>query len=239
MNMEAKTIYPGSGGVPSALNQGIAASFALTKELQDMMVITGASGTGKTCAARHFQQIVPAVWLATMTPAPASLAGGLDRVARAMGIDGVAHRVARLEEAIVARAFGTGGLLIVDEAQHLSMAALEGLCRLQDQAQTGIVVMGGETLAARLMGWPWRSCNPIGRFLDLGQPEEEDVTRLLTAWDVPGKVRELCHWISRQTGALHVLKSILRVALLSAGNEGQDLAESHIKAAWSNLRGAV
>jgi DNA transposition AAA+ family ATPase len=239
MNMEAKTIYPGSGVVPSALNQGIVTSFALTKELQDMMVITGASGTGKTCAARHYQQTVPAVWLATMTPASASLAGCLDRVARAMGIKGVPHRVARLEEAIVAHAFGTGGPLIVDEAQHLSMAALEGLCRLQDQAQTGIVIMGGETLTARLTGWPWRSCNPIGRFLGLGQPEEEDVTRLLTAWDVPGKVRELCHWISRQPGAFHVLKSILRVALLKADHEGQDLTEVHVKAAWSDLRGTA
>lgn len=73
----------------------------------------------------------------------------------------------------------------------------------------------------------------------LERPEEGDVARLLAAWDVPGKVRELCHWISRQPGALHVLRSILRIALLLAENEGQDLAESHVKAAWSDLRGAA
>lgn len=239
MNMKSQ-LFPNSAGVvPDALNQGILSAFSLTQELQDMMVITGAAGTGKTSAARHYQQCARTVWLATMTPASASLAGCLERVAWAMGIEGMAHRVSRLEEAIAGRAFGTGGLLIVDEAQHLSGAALEGLCRLGDQAQIGTVIMGGEAFAARLSGWTWRACTPIGRHLALERPEEGDVARLLAAWDVPGKVRELCHWISRQPGALHVLRSILRIALLLAENEGQDLAESHVKAAWSDLRGAA
>lgn len=236
MNSEVKAIRSYSGVIPSALNPGVVAGFALTRELQDMMVITGASGTGKTCAARYYQQTTRGVWLVTMTPASANLACCLSRVARAVGIEDEPHRVARLEEAIVSRALGTGGLLIVDEAQHLHMAALEGLCRLQDQAQIGIVIMGGETFAARLTNWTWRTCTPIGRFLALKLPEEGDVTRLLAAWDVPYGVMELCHWISRQRGALHALKSILRAAMFMADNEEQELTESHIKAAWCDLR---
>ncbi|MEL7641029.1 MAG: AAA family ATPase [Solidesulfovibrio sp.] len=239
MNMKSQ-LFPNSAGVvPDALNQGILSAFSLTQELQDMMVITGAAGTGKTSAARHYQQCARTVWLATMTPASASLAGCLERVARAMGIEGTAHRVSRLDEVITARAFGTGGLLIVDEAQHLSVAALEGLCRLQDQAQIGTVIMAAKCSQRASPVGRGELASPIGRHLALERPEEGDVARLLAAWDVPGKVRELCHWISRQPGALHVLRSILRIALLLAENEGQDLAESHVKAAWSDLRGAA
>ena len=80
--------------------------------------------TGMSCAAcaARVEKAVSAV--------PGVTSVSVSLLTNAMGIEGTAHRVSRLEEVIAARVFGTGGLLIVDEAQHLSGAALEGLCRL-------------------------------------------------------------------------------------------------------------
>ena len=53
---------------------------------------------------------------------------------------------------IVQRLQGTKGLLIIDEAQHLSLLALESLRSIHDATACGLVLMGNESVYANLSG---------------------------------------------------------------------------------------
>ena len=53
---------------------------------------------------------------------------------------------------IVQRLQGTKGLLILDEAQHLMLPALESLRSIHDATACGLVLMGNEAVYSRLSG---------------------------------------------------------------------------------------
>ena len=53
---------------------------------------------------------------------------------------------------IVQRLQGTKGLLILDEAQHLMLPALESLRSIYDTTECGLVLMGNEAVYSRLSG---------------------------------------------------------------------------------------
>ena len=112
-----------------------------------MGAIVGAPGIGKSQALAHYAAATPDVAMATMTATTASLTGSLARVFEAIEGDGpVRHsRPATLFDAIVAAIRTKPGgryLLIVDEAQELSPAALNELRFIHDETGCGIVVAG-------------------------------------------------------------------------------------------------
>src|ERR1035437_1267786 len=49
-------------------------------------------------------------------------------------------------------ACGTGGLLVIDEAQHLSVAALDQIRSIHDATDLGIALVGNQQVYARLTG---------------------------------------------------------------------------------------
>jgi DNA transposition AAA+ family ATPase len=117
----------------------------------DFVVITGASGLGKTMTCEAYQKRAPSVWIVTCQPCISTPRAILQRIMDEFcGSDRVAgYRVAG---AIVKRMQGTGGLLIVDEAQHLSSAALDQLRTIYDLAGIGIALVGNPTIYSRLEG---------------------------------------------------------------------------------------
>lgn len=208
----------------------------------DVSVIYGGAGVGKTCTAIKYQADNPSVWIATMTPATASLATCLERIALAVGIREVPQGALRIESAIVDKIRGTGGLLIVDEAQHLSRPALEGVRSLHDASQIGIALIGNESVYAQLTGGARQAhfaqlFSRIGRRLRLNGPEEADVDAILDAWRVPMEAKKLCVMVAKQNGALRGLTKTLRWAWMMAKGEERPLCSSHVKVAWQDLGG--
>ena len=208
----------------------------------DVSVIYGGAGVGKTCTALKYQSDNPNVWIATMTPATASLAASFERVAVAVGIREVPTVALRIESAIVEKVRGTGGLLIVDEAQHLSRPALEGIRSLHDATQMGIALLGNESVYAQLTGGARQAhfaqlFSRIGRRLRLNGPEDGDVDALLDAWKVPGEAKKLCAMVAKQNGALRGLTKTLRWASLLAKGEEKPFGATHVKVAWNELGG--
>lgn len=216
-------------------------TLSYAQALPDIAVVYGGPGTGKTCAARQYVSTGVHVWMATMTPATSGVVPALEEVCAAIGIP-AANGAAPLHRAIVQRVTGTGGLLIVDEAQHLIPAALDQLRSIHDAGSIGLVLMGSRDLHTRMAGGEAattleRLRARIGRRLALNTPTSGDAGALADAYGVPaGGARKLLVEVATKAGGLRSVVKLLRVALIQ--NPGAAaFNEANLRAAWRDLAG--
>lgn len=213
----------------------------------DLSVIYGGAGVGKTSTALQYQRTAPSVWIATMTPSTAGVGTCLERLAITVGLKVGGHtRPDRMEAELIERLRNTQGLLIVDEAQHLSVKALDNVRSIQDAAGVGLVFMGNEVVYTQLTGGNRTNgfaqlFSRIGKRVRLGRPQAGDVDALLNAWGIQGKAeRKILAEIAGKPGALRGTTKVLRLAaMFAAGDsnaEGRPGVE-HIRAAWRDLGG--
>jgi DNA transposition AAA+ family ATPase len=230
--------------VDTATGKRVLAALSYAQVASDISVIYGGAGLGKTCAARNYQRTHPNVWIATMTPSTASVATCFERIVFAVGLRDSFNGAARNEAAIISRIMGTAGLLVIDEAQHLSTNALEGIRSLHDATDVGLVLMGNESVYAQMTGGARQAhfaqlFSRIGRKVRLNTPQSDDVSALLSAWNVGSNARNVCLKIAKQPGALRGLTKTLRLAAMMAASEAVSMEAEHIKAAWHELGGTV
>lgn len=212
---------------------------------QDIAVVYGGAGVGKSTAAREYQRRYPSVWIATMSPATAGVTPALEEVCLALGMRELPGGGARMQREIIQRVRSTAGLLIIDEAQHLTVPALDALRAIHDATGLGVALLGNEILYARMTGgsraaWLDRLFSRIGRRLRLPRASRDDVVRLAAEYGVTeaASLKRLAA-IGGQAGALRGVTKCLRLARLMAAGAGEALGDAHIGAAWRDLTGEV
>jgi len=220
-------------------------ALAHARKRRDMVCVYGGPGVGKTRSIRHFQATsADGVWVATMTPSSSALVSSLEAVAEAVGVRDVGGGARRLSHAIRRQVGGRGGIIIIDESQHLSMAAVEELRAIHDACGVALALVGNETSYARLTGGT-RAANyaqiysRIGMRLFVHKPTRDDVVAICKALGVtnkdsvaflerlamrPGALRGVCKCIQlaqdmRDDDVTDVPVDELRDACLQLGTE--------------------
>lgn len=192
----------------------------------DIVCIYGHPGVGKTVTLRHYRQTNPNVWIATMAPHSSGLVTALEEVAEAVGLRDVSGGARKIARSIRRKVEGTRGLLIIDEAQHLSVAALEEMRSIHDATGIGVALVGNPDVYARLTGGS-RSMqfaqlfSRIGMRVFLARPTVGDVRALAQAWGVKGKAEiALLREIASEPGALRGASNVLALASMAGAAEG-------------------
>lgn len=209
----------------------------------DIAVIYGGAGLGKTTAVRRYALISPQVWVATMTPASASVVTCLEEICEQIGI-AFSGGAARLHRAICRKISGTGGLLIIDEAQHLSVAALDQLRSIYDATGVGIALVGNEAVYTRMAGgqraaYLDRLFSRIGKRVPLNGASRQDVQALAGAWGMSDDCRRALEGIAAMPGALRGVTKAIRLASATASAAGRPVCCDDVKDAWKELGGAA
>lgn len=229
---------------PSFVNTPTAArvlgTLAYAQMAGDIAVVHGLAGIGKTKAGEHYQQNSPNVWIATMDPSTAGVVTALQEICEALGLAplGGARQMAR---AIGKRVKDTNGLLIIDEAQHLSVGALDVIRSIHDSTGLAIALMGNDGVFARMAGGRNaqqldRLYSRVGKRLSLKRPTETDVITLLKAWGIEDtKCHSTLLQIAGSGGALRSLTKVLRLANMYAGAEGRPVCCEDVRAAAAEL----
>jgi len=207
----------------------------------DIVCIYGNPGVGKTKSFRHYRDTNPSVWIATMSPDSAGLVPALEEVAEAIGLRDAGGGARRIARAIRRKIEGTRGLLIIDEAQHLSTAALEELrIAIHDATGIGLVFAGNPEVYSRLTGGN-RSMrfaqifSRIGMRLFIPRPTVGDVRALAAAWGVKGTPEiELLKEVAAEPGALRGASKVLALASMASGGE---VTVAALRQARANLGG--
>lgn len=207
----------------------------------DIACIYGNPGVGKTKSFRHYRDTNPSVWIATMSPDSAGLVPALEEVADAVGVRDAGGGARRIARAIRRKVEGTRGLLIIDEAQHLSTSALEEMrISIHDATGLGLVFAGNPEVYSRLTGGN-RSMrfaqifSRIGMRLFIPRPTVGDVKALAQAWGVKGPAEvELLKEVASEPGALRGASKVLALAAMASGG---DVSLAALRQARINLGG--
>lgn len=226
--------------LPTEAGSAMGRVLSFTHQSADVGVIYGGAGDGKTTALRRYARDRPSVWLATMTPATAGLVSALEEVCWAIGATPRGSGAAALHRSIVERLRGSGGLLMIDEAQHLSAAALDQLRAISDAAGVGVVLSGNEEMFYRVAETSAPAfaqlASRIGQRVRLSSPTPADVATIAGAYGVTeAAAHDAARRVAREPGALRAVVKALRLAHSEAG--GEPLTGAAILQAAATLRG--
>lgn len=227
---------------PTPTAEAIFSLLSHAQHMPDIVVIAGGAGIGKTTASCAYTRRHPNVFKIVAEPcagAPRAMLEDFLRVCGVMERNGTAlHRASR---ALVQRLRGTRALLIVDEAQHLTTAAIDQLRTVHDLAEVGIALVGNETVHSRLEGAGRtpefaQLFSRVGMRLKRPRPKKADVEALIAAWGIEdAEQRKLLHMIALKPGALRGMTKTLRIAHMLAAAERRALTAADIRAGWERL----
>ncbi len=138
---------------------------------------------------------------------------------------------------------GSNGLLILDEAQHLKMDAIEIIRSLHDSTEIGLALVGNQsinTLTKESNSTPGRRAQISSRIVKrtiLSEPTKRDVNAMCAAFKIEDKdAINFAYGISKKAGALRLVKKTIRHAVLFTP-EGQTISYDTLVAAYQNLNG--
>lgn len=230
---------PGYVGTPTA--ERVMAALQYAQLAGDIAVIYGGAGLGKTTAIARYSEGALNCWVVTMHEDCSSMVTAMEEVAEAVGAANAGTGAARLRRAVVKKVAGTGGLLVIDEAQHLGVAALDEVRGIHDATGIGIALVGNEQVYARITGgnraaYLDRLYSRIGKQVSLKQSQPADIEALLKAWGIEEReCRGQLVEIAKRPGALRGLTKVLRLASMRAAAAGRALCCTDVRAAAAEL----
>ena len=107
--------------------------------------MSGDAGAGKTTALRYYAETNTGVIFITANACTTSATAVLSLICQQVGRQ-VPGRKAALMNTLVEQLVGTNRLIIIDEADHLSLDALQAVRNLNDLAGVGIVLSGNDKI---------------------------------------------------------------------------------------------
>lgn len=212
----------------------IMAALRYAQSLEDMVAVVGVPGVGKSTACREYQRSYSGVWIATMASHTTGVVPVLKDICDAVG-GGKASGANALAREITRKIRGTHGLLIIDEAHHLSTPALDAIRALHDSTEVSIALVGSVELTAKLERMP-QLYSRLGMRLTRLRVLKDDITALLEAWEIKGKdERRHLTALAQRPGALRSVTKVLRLASATATTKGEPLGMRHIEDAAFTL----
>jgi DNA transposition AAA+ family ATPase len=210
-------------------------------QLGDMTIVAGGPGTSKSQTVHHYQASVSQVWVATMKPSTAGVNTMQIKVLEAMGERNAKGTPLALSTKIESLVRNTNGLLVLDEAQHLSEKALEEIRGWHDETGIGICLVGNEEVLTRLTLGNKRDAfarlaSRIGNRLIFRGPTDGDAMALADAWDVQDDgQRAFLVDIAHKPGGLRTCTKLMKMACMLAASERSPLTLAHMQDAWAHL----
>ncbi|EFK2650333.1 AAA family ATPase [Escherichia coli] len=208
---------------------------------ESIAVICGNPGVGKSEAAKEYRRTNNNVWMITMAPSRVSVLECLTELAFELGMNGIPRCKGPLSRELRRRLGGTHGVVIVDEADHLDIAALEELRLLQESTRIGLVLMGNHHLYTNMTGGSKtvefaRLFSRIAKRTAIKAPKVNDVKAIAEAWDVTAKKeQEFLLEIAQKPGAIRTMTYTLRLAAMNAYGKGKRVNEDCLREAYEEL----
>lgn len=207
----------------------------------DITLVSGDAGAGKTTALKYYAETNTGVIFVTANACTTTATAVLTLICRKVGRQ-VPSRRAALMSALVEQLSGTNRLIIIDEADHLSLDALQAVRNLNDEAQCGIVLSGNDKIYRQMLS-PRR-----------GYEYDQIRTRIIVRKKVfneytidemkamfPALNQECIGYLLKLAcvESLRTAKKLYEVAAAVAAAKGQNLMVKHLRETQTQLLGEV
>lgn len=213
----------------------------LSQLMSQMAILYGGAGMGKSLTAREYQRGHNRVYIATFAPHHGSQTAALQAIAKAVGINVAPHERtgSRMFERILME-LTNECLLVIDEAQHAKVAAIESVRSIHDATGCGVVLMGNEPLYDLIYGRRGRDLaqlfSRISLRCKLELPSKEDVSALCGAWGLPkGRPVSFLESVAARPGALRTVGKVIQLAVMNSRKPAAQLDEEALKMALAQL----
>jgi DNA transposition AAA+ family ATPase len=239
--------------VDTPTSEQIWAALMYAQTTPTIALIHGGAGLGKTYTARRyltekskaeksgFFSNAPTVYMVTAHAGMRTIASTLCAISSALGRGGDAYRNDAMARQIL-QALNPSDLLIIDEAQHLDIKALDQIRYFHDEGGIGIAYLGNDDIHVRINGRGRQAAflgplaSRVGMRLPIPHPTEEDVFAIMKAWKVEGKKEaDYAVRIGLSNIGLRGLTQVLRQSAYIAKGMNRILDVLVMRAAVSNL----
>lgn len=116
----------------------------------DIALVSGDAGAGKTTALRYYKETNTGVILVTANACTTTATSVLGLICKQIDRQ-IPGRKAALMNTLVEQLAGSNRLIIIDEADHLSLDALQAVRNLNDLAGVGIVLSGNDKIYRQML----------------------------------------------------------------------------------------
>jgi DNA transposition AAA+ family ATPase len=204
-------------------------------------VIGTGPGTGKTMTINEYAERAGPVWKATMKPSAISLHAMIREVQKALGIEPRRLSTADASALVLHRMTGRRGLLVIDEANWLSLEAIEELRNWHDETGVGICLLGNEELVQSIKTGRKRDqlARLLSRIANMHEqriPLDEDVIAFCDAWGIeqPDIRRYLVNIATTpDSGGLRECKQLVEAGSMLAAADDRGLSITDLRDAQS------
>jgi DNA transposition AAA+ family ATPase len=206
-----------------------------------IVVIATGAGMGKSMTIDHYKASIANVWKATMRPSTAGVMNMQQEVLNALGERDAKGPPNKLSQMVIEKVRASGGLIVIDEAQHLSEKAIEEIRSWHDATGIGIALVGNISVLSRLEGGSRKAAfaqiySRVGMRLIRALPLDGDADALCDAWRVNDDaifraVRDIC----QKPGGLRGATMVLELAHMLASSEKVPLNSGHVRDCWAQL----
>lgn len=189
--------------IHTSISEDVYRAIRYTQLNKGIAVLHGDAGIGKTKAAEQYVLDYPGTTLyLQVSPVTGSLGSFLKMLSRALHISEGRSKLDMILN-IRERLDGTDRVIIVDEAQHLKLSALEEIRTLTDpnmitgKAGIGIVLIGNTEVYDRMRGRQQASFAQLysrirmNRSYSTQQVRRDDVVKLFPSLEHDGKTKEI------------------------------------------------
>lgn len=216
----------------------MAVSFA--EEAGDISLIYGDAGLGKTVSLRQYTVTHPDAIYIELKDCDKSVKGVCEKILSCIGkLQRGTDRV--LVDAITDYLAAAPKLIIIDEAQHLSIRTLENLRAINDVTESGIVLCGNPTVYDRMHGRGQahfaQLYSRIGIRRHIVEPALEDIASIFKSYGLDQESLLYLHQLALMRGGIRNCVKILNIAMQLQDNEKGPLTIDHLQAAYQLRNG--
>ena len=199
-------------------------------------------GTGKTMTAQEYADRAQPCFIATMRPTSSKLTNMIQEVHRALGLEVRRMYAADASRVVIDRLKKRKALLIIDEANHLSIDSIEEIRSWHDETGVGICLLGNQELIRRIRSGKHkeqfaRLNSRIALDLTKDVPTEGDVRIFCDAWGIEDhSIRHYLKGIatSRDAGGLRECRQLIEIASAFAAQDNRGLILDDLRDVQAN-----
>ena len=217
----------------------MAVSFA--EAAGDISLIYGEAGLGKTVSLKEYAHLHPEAIYIELKDCDKSVKGVCEKILDAIG-KSQSGTDRKLGDAISDYLLSNPRLIIIDEAQHLSVRALENLRAINDVTESGIVLCGNPTVYDRMHGRGQahfaQLYSRIGIRRHIIEPTLDDITLIFEKYRLEKDSILFLHKLALQRGGIRNCVKVLNIALQLIDIQKEPLTIDHLNSAYQ-LRNGV